>query len=65
MGNERNVPSCVAMCKLMVMNVATISKYKRFSGKKGCHSDLLNAKVCLKLSDSVTFQSPKSVVYDT
>lgn len=48
---------------IQLADIVAISKYKRFGGKKGCHSDLLNAKVCLKLPDSVTFQSPKSVVY--
>lgn len=49
---------------IQLADIVANSKYKRFSGKKGCHSDLLNTKVCLKLPDSVTFHSPKSIVYE-
>ncbi|MCG2493246.1 DUF3800 domain-containing protein [Staphylococcus epidermidis] len=46
---------------IQLADILANSKYKRFSNKKGCHSDLLQPKFCLKLPER--FYSPKSNVY--
>ncbi|OLS09145.1 hypothetical protein AUK68_00900 [Staphylococcus epidermidis] len=48
---------------IQLADILANSKYKRFAGKKGCHSDLLYPEFCLKLPQ--TFYSPKSYVYNT
>lgn len=47
---------------IQLADIVANSKYKRFCGKKGCHSELLNVKSCLKLP--YVFYSPKSYVYN-
>lgn len=48
---------------IQLADILANSKYKRFSGKKGCHSDIVYPEFCLKLPQ--TFHSPKSHVYNT
>ena len=48
---------------IQLADILANSKYKRFSDKKGCHSDIVHPEFCLKLPQ--TFYSPKSYVYNT
>ncbi|PTL04594.1 MULTISPECIES: DUF3800 domain-containing protein [Staphylococcus] len=48
---------------IQLADILANSKYKRFSGKKSCHSDIVHPEFCLKLPQ--TFYSPKSHVYNT
>ncbi|MGX0407266.1 DUF3800 domain-containing protein [Staphylococcus cohnii] len=67
------IPTCNATIKIKYLDskterliqladVTANAKYKRFSGKKGCHSNYLKTTSCLKLPK--TFFSPKSLVYN-
>ncbi|PTF68597.1 DUF3800 domain-containing protein [Staphylococcus chromogenes] len=47
---------------IQLADILANSKYKRFSNKRGCHSELINAEGCLKLPSF--FYSPKNDVYN-
>ncbi|EKI2451475.1 TPA: DUF3800 domain-containing protein [Staphylococcus aureus] len=48
---------------IQLADILANSKYKRFSNKKGCHSELIHPKRCLKLPE--IFFSPKNDVYNS